>query len=275
MAFTKTLANLDPSIPRYETYGPNSLDDLGHKDYLDQVEQLIIAWQRLPWNNVPNIDTDSPYSNVIEDFSRALRKIQQSTGADRKASEQAVAELKKAHSRLIQALSGIAADLRLRSDTLHHDRSQKLVGEIEGARDRARELTDSISQRVLETGVSDHAIAYKEAAQKHFNNHRRWLCSGSALMGVALLWVLIGLWVVGTAFTPALIGVTAPMSIIVGTGTWALRRSSDERRHQVRNEDDARLLQTFPAFYADATSDEDKSNIVSAIARAVAERDRL
>lgn len=24
MAFTKTLANLDPSIPRYEQYGPNS-----------------------------------------------------------------------------------------------------------------------------------------------------------------------------------------------------------------------------------------------------------
>ena len=128
MAFTKTLANLDPSIPRYETYGPNSLDDLGHKDYLDQVEQFIIAWQRLPWNNVPNIDS---YSNLIENFSGALRKIQQSTGADRKASEQAVAELKKAHGSLMQALSGVAADLRIRSDTLHYDRSQELIGEIE------------------------------------------------------------------------------------------------------------------------------------------------
>ena len=272
MTFMRTLAELDPIIPRHEEYGPNSLDELGHKDYLDGVERLIKNWQELPWGTLPNIG-EATYSNAVMPFAEALRAIQRLSGADSQASAAAVKKLERAHFQILKELGPFAQSLRDGRDEhaldAHVAIAQDLVARIEQESRRASSLADDVAQRVLNLGLSDHAIAYTNAAKQHGSSYAKWLRIGAALWSLAVAWVVAGLVIVQADMSPALIGVTTPSWLLAGAGTFAFKRASTERNNQVRNERDGRLLQTHEEFYNVATEPADKSRIVADVARAL------
>lgn len=88
--FTEIVAGLNPEIPRHKEYGPNSLDELGYKEYLDSAERWVKDLQSLQWGIVPGIDEDAFYRNGINDFVAALESIQLLEGSDANASREAV-----------------------------------------------------------------------------------------------------------------------------------------------------------------------------------------
>ena len=227
--FTEIVAGLNPEIPRHKEYGPNSLDELWYKEYLDSAERWVKGLQFLQWGIVPGIDEDAFYRNGINDFVAALESIQLLDGSDANASREAVRSLKRGHARAYQSLAGIASDLRWYRDgpALSTQHCQAMLDHLRASVKDAGALTDSLRQLVL----GAHAAAYEKAAQQHRDNQRGWLAVGGILMTLAVAWVPLGLELQSAAFTPALPGVTSSSVMIAAVGSWALKQSGNERRY--------------------------------------------
>lgn len=137
------------------------------------------------------------------------------------------------------------------------------------SRKDAQELVDEVRRIASESGVSQHAIHFKQEADQHETSAKSWLTAtiwlafATVVVGaiLAAVWFLFGANLTATQSVQIIVSKVVIFSVMLSATLWAGRTYRAHRHNAVVNRHRQNALTTFQAF-AKAAGDEQTKNAV-------------